>query len=170
VTLIVCPLSFVETVVAARKPSHLVTLLDPDHFIDTPAGVEAARHLRVGVHDIAEAWEGYLCPEEAHVTQLIEFARDWDASAPLLVHCWAGISRSTAAAFTLACERNPGVDERRIARAMREASRTATPNRRMVALADDLLGRRGRMVDAALSIGIGDLSYEGAPFDLPVRY
>jgi predicted protein tyrosine phosphatase len=169
-TIIVCPLSYVDAVVAQRRPSHLVTLLDPDHFIDTPGGIEAARHLRVGIHDICEAYEGYLCPEEAHVTRLVEFARDWTGDAPLLVHCWAGISRSTAAAFTLACERNPGVDERLIARRLREASRTATPNRRIVALADDMLGRRGRMVDAAASIGIGDMSYEGRPFDLPVRY
>jgi predicted protein tyrosine phosphatase len=169
-TIIVCPLSYVDAVVAARKPSHLITLLDPNHFIETPDGVVGERHLRVGVHDICDVMDGYHRPEETDVEQLVAFGRAWDGADPILIHCWAGISRSTAAAFTLACERNPAVDERVIARRLREASRTATPNRRIVALADDLLGRRGRMVDAAQSIGVGDLSFEGRPFDLPVRY
>jgi predicted protein tyrosine phosphatase len=169
-TVIVCPLAYVDEVVAARKPSHLITLLDPNHFIETPEGLAAERHLRIGVHDIAEVVDGYLCPETSHVERLLEFGRDWDASRPILIHCWAGISRSTAAAFTLACERNPGVDERVIALKLREVSRTATPNRRIVGLADEMLGRRGRMLAAAEAIGIGDLAYEGRPFDLPVRY
>jgi predicted protein tyrosine phosphatase len=169
-TIIVCPLAWVEEVVAARRPSHLITLLDPDHVIDTPEGLEPDRHLRIGVHDIARTIDGYLCPETSHVERLVEFGRSWDGRRPLLIHCWAGISRSTAAAFILVCERNPGVDERVIALKLREASRTATPNRRIVALADELLGRRGRMLAAAEAIGVGDLAYEGRPFDLPVRY
>ena len=53
------------------------------------------------------------------------------------------------------------------AAALRRASPYATPNARLVALADDLLARRGRMVDAVLSIGRGAETYEGEPFMLP---
>jgi predicted protein tyrosine phosphatase len=53
---------------------------------------------------------------------------------------------------------------------LRSASRYATPNRRFVALADDLLGRKGRMVDAVAAIGQGELAIESHTFDLPVRY
>jgi predicted protein tyrosine phosphatase len=169
-TIIVCPLALVEEVVAARKPTHLITLLDPDHVIDTPKALAPERHLHIGVHDIARDIDGYRCPESSHVERLLQFGRSWDGRRPILIHCWAGISRSTAAAFTLACERNPGVDERVIALKMREASRTATPNRRIVALADEMLGRRGRMVAAVEAIGAGDPAYEGRPFDLPMRY
>jgi predicted protein tyrosine phosphatase len=103
------------------------------------------------------------------VTDLIAFARDWDESAPMLIHCWAGISRSTAAAFTIACERSAPGKEAAIARALREAAPHAYPNRRIVALADDLLGRRGRMVDAVEAIGLGDFAM-GFPFDLAARH
>lgn len=86
------------------------------------------------------------------------------------MHCWAGISRSTATAFLLACERNPDTPEIEVARALRLASVHAHPNRRIVALADDILGRRGRMVDAVEAIGPGHVVLESHPFDLPTRY
>ena len=65
-----------------------------------------------------------------------------------MVHCYAGISRSTAGAFVTACALNPQRDEMTIARALRDASPTATPNIRIVSLADRMLGRDGRMVAA----------------------
>ncbi len=168
-TLIVCPLSRVEAVIAARRPSHLITLLDPAGLIETPTGMARERHLRVGVNDIDAHEDGLVCPDTAVVDRILEFGAGWDEQAPLLIHCWAGISRSTATAFVLACERSPDTAEVEIARRLRAASPTATPNRRIVALADDKLGRGGRMVDAAASIGRGAFAYEGEPFDLPVR-
>ncbi len=168
-TLIVSPLSRIAEVIEARQPSHLITLLDPGHALETPAAL-AGRHLRIGVNDISGVAEGLTRPEESHVLEILEFGRGWDESRPLLVHCWAGISRSTATAFLLACERNPHAPEREIARRLRRAAPHAYPNRRIVALADDLLGRRGRMVDAVDEIGRGEVQFEGYPFDLPARY
>ena len=86
--------------------------------------------------------------------------------APLVVHCFAGISRSTASAFASVCALNPDRDEASIAQALRRASRTATPNIRIVALADRLLGHDGRMVAAINQIGRGELAAEAEPFRL----
>lgn len=169
-TLIVCPLSQVGAVIAARRPSHLVTLLDPASLIDTPPGVAPEQHLRLGVNDIIEETEGRFCPDEALVRRIVAFAAGWDRSRPMLVHCWAGISRSTAAAFVTACERNPAAPEIEIAEALRRASVHAHPNRRIVALADQVLGRDGRMIAAVEAIGPGQIVEEGRPFDLPARY
>ena len=72
-------------------------------------------------------------------SHLVKFARDWDRKAPLLIHCWAGISRSTAAAFITLCALNPDIEELELARALRRASPTAYPNRLLVALADEAL-------------------------------
>jgi predicted protein tyrosine phosphatase len=104
------------------------------------------------------------------VERVLAFARDWDARAPMIVHCWAGISRSTASAFAIACERNPHADELAIAMAMRRASPSAFPNRRIVALADDILGRQGRMVEAVEAMGGNGFVPEGVPFDLSARH
>lgn len=167
--MIVCGLSEVERIIAQRRPSHLVTLLDPASMIETPTGLAADRHLRVGVNDIAEIMEGLVCPSESIVADLLAFAKGWDETAPMLVHCWAGISRSTAAAFTIACERSAPGKEAEIAWAIRNAAPHAYPNRRIVALADDLLGRQGRMVDAVNAIGLGEYAV-GFPFDLAARH
>jgi predicted protein tyrosine phosphatase len=101
------------------------------------------------------------------VDDLIRFALDWDRRAPLLIHCWAGISRSTAAAFISLCALNPGADEYALAQKLRHASPTAYPNRRLVALADRALARSGRMSHAVEQIGRGRLADEADVFALP---
>lgn len=148
----------------------MITLLDSASMIETPKNFAAERHLRISVNDIAEPMEGLVMPSDEMVRRLIAFGRDWDASAPMIVHCWAGISRSSASAFVLACERNPHADELIIAMGMRRAAKHAYPNRRIVAIADDMLGRRGRMVDAVEAMGDYEYSGVGVPFDLAARY
>jgi predicted protein tyrosine phosphatase len=85
----------------------------------------------------------------------------------VVIHCWAGISRSTAAAFIALCALNPAVPERLIAGQLREASPTAFPNRLMIRLGDAALDRAGRMVEAVESIGRGLVASEAHPFSLP---
>lgn len=168
-TLIICSLDDLNAVIEDRQPSHLITLLDPASMIATPAGVAPDRHLKIGVNDIAEPAEGLVLPDESVVARVLDFGATWDETQPMVVHCWAGISRSTASAFILACERNPHVAETAIARAMRRAAPHASPNRRIVALADDMLGRRGRMVDAIDAMGAYDYMAARA-FDFPARH
>jgi predicted protein tyrosine phosphatase len=167
--LIVTPLSRLADVIAERTPSHLISLLSPEELIPTPAGVAPERHLSLGVHDIAEPRPGFTAPDAAMVERVLGFARDWTAEAPMVIHCWAGISRSTASAFVIACERDPHADELEIALSMRRASPSALPNRRIVALADDILGREGRMVAAVEAMGGNGFVTEGVPFELSVR-
>lgn len=168
-TIIVSGLAEVPALIVRRRPSHLVTLLDPASMIETPEGLAADRHLKLAVNDIAEPTEGLVPPDETIVQRLLTFGRTWDETHPMLIHCWAGISRSTASAFALACERSPDADEQAIALAMRAAAPHASPNRRIVALADDMMGRRGRMVDAVAAMG--DYDWERArPFEFEVRH
>jgi predicted protein tyrosine phosphatase len=101
--------------------------------------------------------------------RLLAFIRAWGRESPLVLHCWAGISRSTAGAYIAACALAPERDEASIALALREAAPSATPNARFVALADDILVRRGRMVDAIRSIGRGADAMEGTPFMLQLN-
>ncbi|HEX7758468.1 MAG TPA: hypothetical protein VF459_03135 [Caulobacteraceae bacterium] len=169
-TLIVSPLSRVERVIATRGPSHLITLLSPPEMIETPAGIAPDRHLKLGVHDISAPEADMVAPDAAMVERILTFAQTWDGRMPMLVHCWAGISRSTATAFTLACERNPHSDELEIALALRRASPSAYPNRRIVALADNILDRRGRMLEAVEAMGSANFAVEGAVFELAARH
>lgn len=165
--ILVCPLSQVPAVIATRAPSHVVSLLDPHSaFPDAPD----RRHLKVGVHDITEDLQGWIAPGRTHLADILDFIGTWERAAPILIHCYAGISRSTATAFITACVHNPGIDEEAIAWTLRRASTVAWPNRRMVALADAELGRGGRMVAAIDAIGAGrswEEAGENTPFEIP---
>ncbi len=165
----VSPLSGVADAIRTVGPSHLVSLLDPETMIDTPQGIDAARHLRLSVNDIAEPNEMLVSPSEVHVSQLIGFIRRWDQRSPMLVHCWAGISRSTAAAFIALCTLNENHPEDDLARLVRARGSHAYPNRLMVRLADDILGRKGRMRAAVEALGPARATWEGELFALPVH-
>jgi predicted protein tyrosine phosphatase len=165
VSLIVCPLFDVEAVAAERRPSHMITLLDPGTPCPTPACLTAERHLRLEVYDITAPFAGMEPATAEVVERILAFAGGWDEAQPMLIHCFAGISRSTATAFAVACARTEGADEREIARALRRAAPHANPNRHLVDLADQILGRRGRMVAALEAMGQGELVGMGQPFD-----
>ena len=143
-------------------------LADEDH-IERPSAIVEANHLWLRLHDISSPLDGYVMPDEAHVADLLKFVRRWDRRTPLVVHCYAGISRSTASAYASVCALNPHRDEASIAQALRRASPTATPNIRIVSLADRLLGRDGRMVAAIETIGRGEIALEGNPFRLDLE-
>ncbi|HXG79036.1 MAG TPA: tyrosine protein phosphatase [Methyloceanibacter sp.] len=166
-TIYVAPLSLVETTVADAGVSHLVTLINGETPIPTPPGIGPDRHLRLAMNDICEPQPGLVLPCETHVFELIDFARAWDRQAPLLIHCWAGISRSTAAAYISLCALNPEGSEHALAWTLRRASPTAYPNRLLVALADEALSRNGRMISAVEEIGRGRIAEEAEVFALP---
>ena len=166
--ILVTPLSAVPESVRRYSPSHLVTLLSPEHMIETPQGILSDRHLRLALNDVAGEWESDTPPAAHHIEKLVGFGRGWDAELPILVHCWAGISRSTAAAYILLCDRLGPGSEGEIACALRNRAPHACPNSLMIRLADDLLNRHGRMVEAVQSIGRGQIAAIGECVELPI--
>lgn len=168
--LIVGPLSAVEDTVKTARVGRLVTLINGETEIITPHSIADGNHLRLSMNDIIEAQPGLVPPNADHVAELIEFAQSWDRKQPMMIHCWAGISRSTAAAFITLCTLNPHAEEALIANTIRGVSATATPNRRLIHLADDLLKRRGRMRAAIENIGAGEMAFEAQVFELPSRF
>ena len=164
---LITPYSALEDAVRRHRPSHLLTLLD-EPFVPTPANIHPDRHLRLRMHDIVEPVDGGVMPESSHVADLIAFGQTWDRTAPLLVHCWAGISRSTAAAYILLCDLHGPGQEERIAQGLRFHAPHAQPNRLLVRHADLLLGRDGRMVAAVETMGQARAVLEGDVVELPL--
>ena len=165
----VCSLARLHDTVAETGARRIVTLMKNVAMVQRPQSVLADDHLLLDMDDIAMPIDGYVLPAEEHVAKLIGFVGSWDRAAPLVVHCYAGISRSTAGAFITACTLNPNRDERAIARLIRDSSPTAQPNMRLVSLADALLGRDGRMVRAVQDMGPAASAYEGVPFRLDLE-
>lgn len=162
--IVVCSLREAQRQIDLHGASHAVSILGPETPHHAFSGIGQDRHLKLTFHDIALASDGMLAPQAGHVETLLSFYRVWDRTAPLLIHCWAGVSRSTAAAYIAKCVFEPRRDEHDIAWELREASPSATPNPRMIAMADELLGRDGRMQQAIAEIGRGEDAFEGTPF------
>ena len=179
-TILVCPLSQVASMIVAHAPERIVSLLDPDFTFPEAGPAYAGKHLRLRLHDAHVAAPGQLLPRMDHVHELLAFVRQWDRSAPLLVHCRAGIGRSTATAFIAACLHNPHTPELEIALVLRRASPLARPNETLVKLADAALNRRDRMYRAITDTG-RNLSWnevelalrsdgEGRAFEMPSAF
>jgi predicted protein tyrosine phosphatase len=166
-TVIVCPLSAVSDEIERSRPARILSLLAPHQ--DAPDAPPGVPRLTLRFHDIDRPAEGLIAPDRAMVADILDFGEAWSEPGPLLIHCWMGISRSTAAALILACAADPSRSELDAAHALRQAAPTATPNALVVALADERLERGGRLIAAAASIGRGEEALCGSPFRLAVK-
>ena len=167
--LLVTPLSSLADALDTHAPSHLISLLSPEHMIETPAGFPTTLHLKLGINDVIDPLEGTAPPARRHVDELLLFARGWDAKQPLLIHCWAGISRSMASAYTILCDRLGPGREVEIAQAMRKRAPHAQPNRLLVHYADEALGRGGKMIRAVNDMEPPQLVGEGVLTIFPLE-
>jgi predicted protein tyrosine phosphatase len=164
--IVVCSLSKVEQMIAAHAPERVISLLDPGFDFPQLGVAFRDRHLRLQFHDVHECAPGQVAPSPRHIDQLLVFLRRWQRSSPLLIHCRAGIGRSTAAAFIAACVHKPKVDERTIALDLRRVSPLARPNQILIELADSAMGRGGRMLSAIEETG-RNLEWHGVNENIP---
>lgn len=166
--LVVSPLSKLAETALLYKPRELVTLMNKGTVMERPAIIEENCHYYLGFNDISEPQEGLITPSENEIFKILDIAENWNRQFPLLINCFMGISRSTATAFLIACALQPKKSEQDIANLLRKNSPTATPNKLLVALADKILNRDGRMSRAIANIGRGAEAFEGTPFILPI--
>ena len=165
-TIYVSNLSDLETHARAVRPERVISIIQPELQPPTPAGVAPQRHLRVPVHDVSEPAFESILPERRHVETIVAFLRDWSADDSLMVHCFAGVSRSSAVAL-IAHFLQSG-DALASALALRAAAPHAWPNRRIVALADAVLDCGGRLIDAREAMGDASMETRGSLVALPV--
>lgn len=138
-----------------RGVSHVLSILDPG-MPHPPAFGSFGEHVRLDLRfdDVIETtMEGKAPPEQAHVEAVLAFGRELVAEGGpdthLLVHCWAGVSRSTAAMALILAQARP---DRPPADALAEVKRIrsmAWPNLRILEIGDRLLGFDGDLVQAA---------------------
>jgi predicted protein tyrosine phosphatase len=130
--------------------THVLSILDPDWPAPEALAVyEASRRLQLRFHDIIDPRPGWVAPERADVEWLLAFGGEPGQAAHLLVHCHAGVSRSTAAAALILAERHPENSATATLDTVLRLRPKAWPNLRMLEFGDELLGRGGEIVDAA---------------------
>ncbi|MGF1640601.1 MAG: tyrosine phosphatase family protein [Rhodospirillales bacterium] len=151
-TIYVCSMPEMPRHVETLRPSHLVSLVPPLDQPPTPPQIAPERHLRLSIDDITEPLAGYVLPDVYHIATLVDFLMGRADDEPILLHCVAGVSRSMAAAL-IALTLDAEGQETEMALRLRRAAPHARPNTRMVALADDVLCRDGRLVEACRRMG-----------------
>jgi predicted protein tyrosine phosphatase len=144
--------------------SHVLSILDPNHpALEVFGTFGEHERLELRFDDIIDDIPGKQMPQIAHVAQILAFGRDLAAepgsAAHLLVHCHAGISRSTAAMALILAQALPDHPEAEILTMVHGIREKAWPNLRLIELGDALLGRHGRLIRAThalyrLQIGV----------------
>ena len=162
-TIIVCPLHEVDQAVRRWRPSHVVGMASPG--AERTAPMEGMEHLALTFHDIAEPRASLQAVTRDDVARLLDFAASWSRASPLLIQCWAGVSRSPAAAYAVACALSQPGTELELALRLRAAAPFATPNPLLVEIADTALDRQGALTRAIASIGRGAETACGQAFE-----
>jgi predicted protein tyrosine phosphatase len=160
----ICGLDEMPHCVAQLRPARLVSLLPLQEQPPTPFQLASSDHLRLLIDDVDEP--GANAPARTHIEMLVSFLRSSPLGSSILIHCLAGVSRSPAAALIAMALDAPG-REREVARLLRAAAPFVDPNPLMIAVADEVLERRGRLVAALASMGAADMSQWFAMIDLP---
>ena len=136
----------------ATGVTHVLSILDPGWPEPDPISrFDLNRRLRLRFHDVIESQPGWIAPERWDVELLLAFSRDLAASgrAHLLVHCHAGVSRSTAAAALVMAQTRPDRPAEEVLQEVTRLRPRAWPNLRILEIGDEILGRHGEIIEAA---------------------
>jgi predicted protein tyrosine phosphatase len=137
-----------------RRVSHVLSILDPDWPEPTAFdGFPDHRRLRLDFHDVIDDIPDRVPPARHHIEKLLAFGRavgDGETDRThVLVHCHAGISRSTAALALLLCQWYRLKSPRDVLAEVIRIRSQAWPNLRMIELGDELLSLGGALIAAA---------------------
>jgi predicted protein tyrosine phosphatase len=136
----------------AAGVTHVLSILDPGWPEPEAFGAfDPHRRLELRFHDVIETEPGCVAPESLDVEQLLSFGHDLTEGkgTHLLVHCHAGVSRSTAAATLIVAQARPDRPAEEALQTVLSRRPRAWPNLRILELGDALLERRGEIVGAA---------------------
>jgi predicted protein tyrosine phosphatase len=88
-------------------------------------------------------------PREDEISRLLDFSREFTLADKILIHCRAGVSRSTAMAYAVVCQHTKPGQEKRAFAYICKIRPQLFPNRLVVKMADQILKRKGRLLVAA---------------------
>jgi predicted protein tyrosine phosphatase len=125
--------------IAPRK-THVVSLLDPGTKIPK---VSVNHHVEF-FHDIEGPMANFYRPQATHIANILEFIKTFSDNDNILVHCHAGVSRSTAISILIFIQHGISIED-----AYEKVFRVRNcmwPNSRIIQLGDELLNCEGKLL------------------------
>ena len=137
--------------------SHVLSILDPATPVPEAFGSFGEHEkLELRFDDIIEVTPGLLAPQADDVARILAFGQSLLAeprpTAHLLVHCHAGISRSTAAMALIMAQALPDEPAAAIIARVHDIREKAWPNLRIIEFGDAMLGRGGSLITAVTAL------------------
>ncbi len=137
----------------STNASHVLSILDPDHPVPEAFGAFGEHEkLELRFHDIIEELPERIAPDSGHIERILALGRSLlvepSPTAHLLVHCHAGVSRSTASMVLILAHALPEQPADAVLAMVHGIREKAWPNLRMIEIGDAMLGRNGTLVDA----------------------
>ena len=102
------------------------------------------KQLILSFDDINEPIDDYVVPQMSHIKRALDFADKIDDGS-LLVHCHAGISRSSAIALAVIAKRLGSGKEEEAVNTLEHINPNCRPNKSIVEMTDELLERNGKL-------------------------
>ena len=164
--IVVSPYQHLAGVLDEAKATHVISILGLTDKLSWP-NVGIRKVLRLQFDDIIYSSGKFIAPSREQIEELIEFARDWNGTGTLIVHCRAGSSRSPAAAIIAAAALGRP-DSAALVMRIRTARAYFRPNETMLKLADTLLDPRLGLVDLARSVPVPTRTDPWGPVSIPL--
>ena len=98
--LTICAKNQVRKTVKRFEATHLISLVDPHDRMPRPHRIERGNHLVMHFDDVDDP-RLPDAPQREHLVRAIEWVERLPETARLVVHCTAGVSRSTALSYAL---------------------------------------------------------------------
>ena len=124
-----------------------------DTTIEEPFRVEdnGPQQLVLRFDDISVPMDGYVEPDESHIHAALAFAYKIakDTGGSILIHCHAGISRSSAIALAIIAQRLGRGKEKEAVTQLEMINPNCRPNKSLVWMTDEILKRDRKLYDKA---------------------
>ena len=98
--------------------------------------------------DIPVPMDDRVAATPEQIQEILAFGATANDRSSILIHCWAGVSRSTAVAYAVLCQAAGPGNEKECLSHLRKIRPQAVPNSLIVTLAEVVLNRKGAMFSA----------------------
>ena len=84
--------------------TKIISLLSPQQASEFEFTSQGSHHKLWLMDDVTFSAPGSRAPSSSQILEILEFSKTFQSSDRVLIHCYAGVSRSTAVAIGLLCQ------------------------------------------------------------------